>query len=408
MGVSLDIKKIRLDFPFLNKEIDGKKIVYLDSACMSLRPNQVIDKINEYYQEYPGCASRSVHKIALKVTIAIEEARIKLQNLICAKEQNEIVFVRNTTEGLNMVAKGLTLNKGDRVLTTDQEHNSNLAPWLKLQEQKGIKLDVVPSNPDNTFNLETYERMIESDVKLVTMVHTTNLDGHSIPAGEIIKIAHDYGALVMLDGAQSVPHKPVDVQKLDVDFLAFSGHKMCGPSGIGILYAKQSLLEDLPPFIVGGGTVKKITYSTAEFLPPPDKFEAGLQNYAGIIGIGAAAKYLQNIGLEEIEQYDFKLNKIISDKLLSQNEILIIGPKDPRLRGCAFSFNIKGVDCHDVAMILDNVGNIMIRSGMHCVHSWFEHHKINGSARAAVYFYNTEDEIKFFCDKVLEIIKDFK
>ena len=403
----MDVEKIRLDFPILQKDLDGKKIIYLDNACMSLKPKQVIDKINDYYLNFSGCAGRSVHKIATQVTLAVDEARMKLQRLINAKNQTEIIFTRNTTESINMVAHGLDFEPGDRVLITDHEHNSNLVPWIFLRDQKGITLDIVPSNSDNTFNLETFESMMDSNVKLVSMIHTANLDGHTNPAAEIIKIAHDYDALVLLDGAQSAPHRPIDIEQLDVDFFAFSVHKMCGPTGMGVLYGKQSLLEELPPFITGGSTVNRTTYTTIEFLPPPEKFEAGLQNYAGIIGAGAAAEYLQNIGLANIREHNIKLNKILTNGLSHRNEISIIGPKDPKLRGCAFSFNIDGIDCHDVAMMLDQMGNIMIRSGMHCAHAWFDKHNINGSARAAVYLYNTEDEMRFFCEKIEEIIESF-
>jgi cysteine desulfurase/selenocysteine lyase len=374
----------------------------------------VIDKINEYYNNYPGCAGRSVHKIATKVSLAMTEARVKIQKLINAREENEIIFLRNTTEAMNLVANGINLSQDEKVLTTDHEHNSNLAPWLYIQQragrdaQKSFKLEIVPSKHDNTFNLDAFEELMDKSVKMVSMAHTANLDGYTIPAQDIIKIAHEYGAMVMLDGAQSAPHKPVDVQKLDVDFFAFSSHKMCGPSGIGVLYGKRELLDELPPFIVGGSTVKTTTFNSLEFLPPPDKFEAGLQNYAGIVGTGAAAQYLLDIGLTDIEEHNIKLNRMMTSELVDLDEISLIGPKDPALRGNTFSFNIKGVNCHDVAMILDEVGNIMIRSGMHCVHSWFNHHNIDGSARAAVYLYNTEDEIKFFNEKVREIIKNFK
>ena len=378
---------------------------------MALKPNHVIEKMNEYYYEFPGCGDRSVHKIGTQVTIAVEESRVKLQNLINAKEPSEIIFLRNATEGINLVAhsltQGLSLGPKDRILITDREHNSNLVPWLFMQNNNGMKTQVVQSNPDNTFNLETFENMMDTSVKLVSMVHISNLDGYTIPAKEIINIAHDHGALVLLDGAQSAPHIPVDVQDLDVDFFVLSIHKMCGPTGMGVIYGKQSLLENLPPFIVGGSTVKSTTYTTTEFLSPPEKFEAGLQNYAGIIGAGAAADYIKNIGLEEIHQHDLKLNEIMTDSLGEIDKISIIGPKDPKLRGCTFSFNITDIDCHDIAMILDEVGNIMIRSGMHCVHSWFNSKNINGSARASVYLYNTEEEIKFFCEKTKEIIENF-
>lgn len=410
-GVSLDVQRLREDFQILHKDFNGKKVVYLDSACMALKPNQVIDSMNEYYYEFPGCGDRSVHKIGTRVTISVEEARVKLQNLINAKDYSEIIFLRNATEGINLVAHslahGLTLGRDDQVLTTDREHNSNLVPWLFLRNRIGIKTQVVPSNPDNTFNIEAFENMMDKSVKLVSMVHTSNLDGYTIPAKEIINIAHDYGALVLLDGAQSAPHISVDVQDLDVDFFVFSIHKMCGPTGMGVIYAKKTLLENLSPFIVGGSTVKSTTYTTTEFLSPPEKFEAGLQNYAGIIGAGAAADYIKNIGLEEIHQHDVKLNEIITKSLGDIDRIKIIGPADPKLRSCTFSFNITDVDCHDIAMILDEVGNIMIRSGMHCVHSWFNNNSINGSARASVYLYNTEEEVKFFCEKVKGIIDNF-
>jgi len=403
----LDVQKIRDDFPILHKEINGKKIVYLDSACMSLKPDQVINKIIEYYHEFPSCGGRSVHKLATKVTIAVDEARLKLQRFINAKEPNEIIFLRNATEGMNLVANCIDFQNGSRVLITDREHNSNLVPWVLLHNQNKVKLDIVHSNPDNTFNLETFENMMDKNVKLISMVHTSNLDGYTIPAEEVIKIAHDYGARVMLDAAQSAPHKVIDVQKMDVDFLVFSIHKMCGPTGTGVLYGKYSLLDELCPYIVGGSTVKSSTYSNIEFLPPPEKFEAGLQNYAGIIGAGAAAQYLGDIGLEDIAAHELKLNKIMTDKLSKIEQINTIGPKDHKERGCIFSFNIKGMVSHDVAKILDEVGNIMIRSGMQCVHSWYNDRNLKGSARASVYLYNTEEEVNFFSEKVIEIVESF-
>lgn len=403
----MDVIKIRQDFPILQKKINGKNIIYLDSACMSLKPIQVIDKINEYYRDYPSCGGRSVHKLATQVTIAVDESRNKLHNFLNSSEPNEIVYLRNATEGINLVANCQHYKPDDRILITDREHNSNLVPWLQLQNQNKLKLDVVPSNPDNTFNMEAFENMMDKDVKLVSMVHTSNLDGYTIPAQEIIKIAHDHGALVMLDGAQSAPHKKIDLQKLDVDFFVLSIHKMCGPTGVGVLYGKLPLLDELSPYIVGGSTVKSTTYSHIEFLPPPEKYEAGLQNYAGIIGAGSAAEYLMNIGSEKIEEHENKLNRIITTLLSSYDEIEMIGPKDPKLRGCVYSFNIKGMDAHDIAMILDEMENIMIRSGMQCVHSWFNSHNLRGSARASVYIYNTEEEVKIFSESVIKILENY-
>jgi cysteine desulfurase/selenocysteine lyase len=395
-----DVNKIREDFPVLQREINGKPIVYFDNACMTLRPIQVIEKINEYYREYPSCGERSLHKLGKKVDEEVEKSRKILRKFLNAKKIEEILFTKNTTEGINLLANSLNLQKGDVVLGTDKEHNSNLLPWQKLN-RKGIKYEVVKSNPDNTFNPETFENQMNRNVKLVAFVHTSNLDGVSIPAKEIVKISHDYNSLVLLDAAQSIPHKPVDVRKLDVDFLAFSGHKMLGPSGIGVLYGKKDLLEELRTFLVGGGTVIDSAYETAKFEELPLKFEAGLQNYAGIIGLGEAAKYLSRIGKENVEKHERKLNKRITDGLNQHEQISIIGPKDPELRGSIISFNIEGIDSHEIAMMLDEMENMCVRSGAHCVHSWFNAHGLSGSVRASLYLYNTLEE----CDKFVETIE---
>jgi cysteine desulfurase/selenocysteine lyase len=338
----------------------------------------------------------------------MDEARLKMHRFLNSKQPTEIIFLLNATEGINLVANSFKFQVNDRVLITDREHNSNLVPWLQQTKQRGIKLDVVPSKDDNTFDLEKFEEMMDESVKLVSMVHTSNLDGTSIPAKEIIKITHDHGALVMLDGAQSAPHKKIDVQELDVDFFVLSVHKMCGPTGVGVLYGKYELLDNLNPYIVGGSTVKSSTYDKIEFLAPPERFEAGLQNYAGIIGSGAAVEYLMDIGMEEIEEHDINLNKIMTRELANHPDISMIGPKDANLRGCVFSFNIPGIESHDVAMILDEMNNIMIRSGMQCVHSWYNNNNLRGSARASVYLYNNELEMKIFTENVIKLIENFK
>ncbi len=399
----MDIQKIRLDFPALWKKWNGKYPVYFDNACVTLRPKQVISAMNEYYNEYPVCGGRSVHKMAKKVDEKVGEAREKLQKFLNASSSEEIIFTRNTTEGLNLVASSLDFRKGDIVLTTDREHNSNLVPWQVQARNKGIKHIVVYSNPDNTFNLEQYEEILgkSENVRLVSMFHTSNLDGYTLPAKEIIKIAHEHGALVMLDGAQSAPNKPVDVRELDVDFFAFSIHKMLGPSGMGVLYGKKHLLEELAPFIVGGDTVSETTYESARFLPPPEKFEAGLQNYAGIIGSGAAVDYLNNIGMSNILQHEIRLNKIITEGIKNMPGLKILGPEEPSLRSGIVSFTVemlKGGDAHDIALVLDETENIEVRSGAFCVHSWFNYRKCEAAVRASLYLYNTEEEAKKFVD----------
>jgi cysteine desulfurase/selenocysteine lyase len=399
----MDIQKIRSDFPALWKKWNNKYPIYFDNACMTLKPKQVMDAMNEYYNEYPVCGGRSIHKMAKKVDEKVTEAREKFQKFLGASCPEEIIFTRNTTEGLNLVANSLELKKGDIVLTTDREHNSNLIPWQIQAHKRGIKHMVVYSNPDNTFNLPQFEEIMSKNrnVRLVSMVHTANLDGYTIPAKVIIKIAHDHGALVMLDGAQSAPHKPVDMKALDVDFFALSVHKMAGPTGMGVLYGKHDLLEELAPFIVGGDTVSDTTYDGAKFLPPPEKFEAGLQNYAGIIGSGAAVDYLNNIGLSNIEEHEKRLNTIITNGIKNMPGLKIIGPQKPELRGGIIAFTVelpKGGDAHDIALVLDETENIEVRSGAFCVHSWFNYRKCEAAVRASLYLYNTEEEAQKFID----------
>ena len=393
----MNIEKIRKDFPILEKEI-----TYMDSACVSLKPRQVVEAINSYYNEVPACAGRSMHRLGTKVNKEIEKSRKAIAKFFNAKS-SEIIFTKNTTEGINLVASSLGLKKGDKVITTDKEHNSNLLPWQKLAK-KGIVHEIIKSNKDNTFNLEEFKNKIKG-AKLVSVVHTSNLDGVTFPAKEIIKIAHENNALVMLDAAQSAPHKEIDVKKLDADFLACSGHKMLGPSGTGILYGKQHLLENMEPFIVGGDTVSETTYTTAEFEKPPEKFEAGLQDYAGIIGLGEAVNYLKKIGMKNIGNHEQRLNKRITDELLKIEGVSIIGPADSAKRSGIISFNVKGCDHHEIALMLDKSANIMVRSGAHCVHSWFNAHNMKGSVRASVYIYNTEEECDIFIEQLKKIIK---
>ncbi|MBD3156185.1 MAG: aminotransferase class V-fold PLP-dependent enzyme, partial [Candidatus Aenigmarchaeota archaeon] len=308
----------------------------------------------------------------------------------------EIIFTKNTTEGINLVANSINLKKDDIILTTDREHNSNLVPWQILSKTKGVIHKSVPSKDDYTFNLDKFQKMVKG-VKLVSMVHTSNIDGYTLPVKEIIKISHEEGSLVMLDSAQSVPHKKVNVKELDVDFLALSGHKMLGPSGMGILYGKYHLLEELKPFLVGGDTVKNTTYTTQNFLEPPEKFEAGLQNYAGIIGLGEAASYLMGVGRKSIEKHTSILTIKATKGISEIKNSKFIGVKDPKISPGIVSFSLEDLHPHDISMILDSE-NIMVRSGAHCVHSWFNKHKIQGSVRASFYLYNTKQEVERFIE----------
>jgi len=399
----LDLKKIRTDFNILKDE-NGSTPVYFDSACMSLKPNQVINAINDYYLNYPACAGRSSHRLGNIVTKKIKETRQIIAKFINANDENEIIFTRNTTEGINIFANSIGLKKGDVVLVSDKEHNSNLVPWLLLRDKIGIIVKIIPGNEDGSFSLGNLSEMING-VKIVSIVHTSNLDGVTNPVKEIIEIAHKNNALVFLDVAQGIAHKKIDVQDLDVDFLAFSGHKMMGPTGTGVFYGRYELLEKLEPFIVGGDTVDYTTYTDYKFLPVPEKFEAGLQDYAGIIGLGEAVRYLSQFDFKEIQEHEFKLNTYITKELQKIPQIRIIGPNDPKDRSGIINFYIENTDMHKFAIMLDEMANIEIRSGQHCVHSWFADKKILNTARVSLYLYNTMEEAEIFITNLNKIIK---
>ncbi len=383
----------------------NKKIAYFDNACQSLRPRVVLDAINQYYLKSSACSGRSMHSLAAEVTRSCDLARVAVARFINAAKKEEIVFTRNTTEGINLVANALDWQKDDAVLISDKEHNSNLIPWQAMAHKKGITLKIVRGCEDNTFDLAAFEKALDKRVRLVSLGSTSNLDGVSIPAAEIIKRAHQNGSLVMLDAAQTAPHQKMNVKALDVDFVAFSGHKMLGPSGTGVLYGKYSLLERLEPFLVGGDTVATSTYDSCEFLPPPEKFEAGLQDYAGIMGLGAAVKYLQDVGFDAIQKQEQLLNELITAETRDLPRLRLIGPRDPHLRGGIFSFYLDGIDSHRIALMLDQMAGIMVRSGQHCVHSWFNAHNIKGSVRASLYFYNTQEEAELFVSSLKKIGK---
>lgn len=389
----MNTKKIRKDFPSLNEDI-----IYFDNACMSLRPKQVIEAVKEYYEKYPACHGRSHHKLGKKATEKREEAREKIKKFLGAKKSEEIIFTKNTTEGINMVANSFPFNKGDIVLTSDREHNSNLIPWQNLGN---IKHKIIPSKGEE-FDMEKFKELLNKRVKLVSLVHTSNLDGYTLPIKEIIKTAHDYGAKILIDGAQSAPHKKIDVRKLDADFFTMSSHKACGPSGIGCLYGKKELLENLKPLTLGGEAVENSTYKTYKLGKIPKKFESGLQDVAGSIGFGKGCDYLRKIGRENILKHEKILNKKIVKEI--PEEVEKIGVRNPEDFGGIFSFRIPGIDPHEISLLMDEMSNIAIRSGMHCMHSWFNERNINGSARASLYFYNTKEEVKEFLETLRNII----
>lgn len=397
----LDVAKIRQDFTILR---DSKAPIYFDNACMSLKPDSVVSAINEYYFKYPACEGRSAHRLSEEVTKKVKETRKIVAEFINAKETNEIIFTRNTTEGINLLANSLDLKRGDRVLITDKEHNSNLVPWLCLKNKIGIEVDVVRGNIDGTFNLENFKEKVIG-AKLVSFVHTSNLDGVTNPAREIIEIAHQNGILVFFDMAQSVMHQKIDVRDLDVDFIAFSGHKILGPTGTGVFYGKKELLEKLTYFMVGGDTVFNSTYTDFQFLPAPERFEAGLFNYADIIGLGEALKYFSQFSFEDIREQELLLNKYITEEISKHKNVKIIGPESAEERAGIVNFYIEDTDMHQFAVMLDQMAGICVRSGWHCVHSWFNDKKIKNSARVSLAFYNTKEEVEVFVENFNKIMK---
>jgi len=437
------IDKIREDFPALAQSRHGLPPIYFDNACTTLVPRQVLQSILDYYEGFPGCGGgRSRHWFSHEVANRIEgneEAGVTgsreiIQRFINARSKKEIVFTLNTSYAINMVALGLRFNEGDVVLLSDREHNSNLLPWLRLEKMGKIRVDSVPTPEDESFDLEALEaRLSTGRVRLVSMAYTSNLTGATLPARDIINLAHHYGAQVLLDAAQTIPHKKIDVQELDVDFLAFSIHKMCGPRGTGILYGKESLLGNkyheieeaenvILPAILGGGTVGDSLDHDYYLLDPPDRFETGIQNYPGQIAAGAALQYLEEIGIDNISNHISRLNSYLTAQLTrlygNCGWFRILGPTDPLKRSGILTFEVKRPNAVGIADELDSRCNIMIRDGVYCVHSYFNRiygqgwsqprlpHEHRMTYRISLYFYNTLQECDTFLETLDEIFKE--
>jgi cysteine desulfurase/selenocysteine lyase len=406
----LDIEKIQADFPILAREVKpGVKVVYLDSTATTQKPVQVIETMNDYYRQTNANIHRGIHVLAEEATALYEEARVTVAKFINAPTARQIIFTRNTTESINLVAQTwgrANLNPADVVILTEMEHHSNLVPWQILAAQKNLQLEFIPVDKQGYLDLEVYRSLLDLNPKLVAFTQMSNVLGTINPAMEMTQMAHDSGAIVLIDGAQSVPHFPVDVQELGADFLVFSGHKMCGPTGVGVLYGRKKLLEEMPPFLGGGDMIKRVQLRS--FIPNsiPHKFEAGTPAIAEAIGLGAAVDYLQQVGLDAIAAQEQVVVEYALERLTEVLGVTVYGPQ-AKDRGGVTAFNLDGVHAHDVAQVLDGDG-VAVRAGHHCAMPLHDKLNIPASARASYYLYNSIEDVDKLIDSIYKVKKIFR
>jgi cysteine desulfurase/selenocysteine lyase len=403
--MTLNINEIRKDFPILQRETNsGARIVYLDSTATSQKPVQVIEAMNEYYRRSNANIHRGVHTLAEEATAMYEGARERIARFINAASSREIIYTRNTTESINLIAYSwarANLKAGDLVILTEMEHHSNLVPWHMLQAERGIELDFIPVTEEGLLDLDVYKTLLDRTPKLVSFTHMSNVLGTINPAAEIIKLAHAVGAVVLVDGAQSVPHLSVDMQALDADFYAFSAHKMCGPTGIGALYGKSSLLEAMPPFLGGGDMIKEVKLRSFRANTLPHKFEAGTPAIAEAIGFGAAVDYLTKVGMKEIAEHEHAITEYALERLEEIPGVKLFGPAADKKGGVA-AFTLEGIHPHDVAQILDQDG-VAVRAGHHCAQPLHEKFGIPATSRASFYLYSTKEEVDMLVNGLYKV-----
>jgi cysteine desulfurase/selenocysteine lyase len=402
--------ELRNDFPIFRKKINGKELVYLDNASTTQKPNSVIDSITDFYTNYNSNIHRAVYQLAEEATALYEQSREKIANFINVRPE-EIIFTRNTTESINLIAHSwarTNLKKDDGIAITELEHHSNIVPWQILAQEIGTRLEYVGIDDNGFLDLEHLIDLISSKrVKLVSLSHMSNVLGTIIPIERIIKIAHENDIPVLVDGAQSVPHMPVNVKKMDCDFLVFSAHKMLGPTGVGVLYAKKEFLEKMRPFMGGGDMIKEVFKFHTNYNEVPYKFEAGTPNIADVVGFGAAIDYLEKIGMENVRKHEIDLTGYALDSILSMKYVTVYGPRDPNYRGGVISFNIADIHPHDLATIMNDHG-IAIRSGHHCAQVLMQRLDVPATSRASFYIYNTKEEIDKFVNAIKEAGRIFK
>lgn len=401
----LNINEVRKDFPILQRETSpGVQVVYLDSTATSQKPLAVIEAMDSYYRRSNANIHRGVHTLAEEATTMYEQARVRIAKFINAKSAHQIIYTRNTTESINLVAYSwarANLKAGDLVILTEMEHHSNLVPWHMLQAERGIELDFIPVTEDGLLDLDAYRSLLEREPKLVSFTHMSNVLGTINPASEIIRLAHAAGAVTLVDAAQSVPHLNVDVQALDADFLAFSAHKMCGPTGIGALYGKIDLLEAMPPFLGGGDMIKEVKLRSYRPNTLPHKFEAGTPAIAEAVGFGAAVDYLSSLGMDAIAAHEHEITEYALERLEEVPGVKLFGPSADKKGGVA-AFTLEGVHPHDVAQILDQDG-IAVRAGHHCAQPLHEKFGIPATSRASFYLYNTKEEVDLLVNGIYKV-----
>jgi cysteine desulfurase / selenocysteine lyase len=403
----MHIKNIKSQFPIFSKKINGKPLVYLDNSNSSQKPMSVINRLNDFYKHEFSNIGRSIHSLAVSATNKFDETRVGVKNFINAKFKEEIIFTKNATEAINLIAKTFGekyINEGDEILITELEHHSNYVPWHFLRQSKKVVIKFAPINEDGDIKIDELKKLITSKTKIIAITHLSNVTGTIVPIKEIVEIAHKKNIPVLVDGCQSAPHIKVDVQSLDCDFFAFSAHKLYGPTGVGILYGKKKWLEKLPPYIGGGAMISEVKKNNISYAQLPEKYEAGTMATAEVITFNESIKFIQSIGMDNLISHEKKLTNYALEKLKKINSVKIIGkPKD---KAGVISFTVKGVHPHDIATILDEDG-VAIRAGHHCCQIFHEKMNLAATARASIGVYNTEEDIDILCEAIENCNKIF-
>ena len=399
--MKFDVKNIREDFPILKKQINGKQLIYFDNAATSQTPTCVINSISDYYNNYNSNIHRGVHSLSEEATEAYEKAREKMQIHFNAKHKEEIIFTSGTTHSINIVSNGFLnlIGENDEIIVSGLEHHSNIVPWQMMCKKTNSKLKVIPLDKNGELDLKEFKNLVSKKTKLVFLNHVSNALGIVNPIEEIIQISHSYNALVLIDGAQSAAHFKIDLQKLNVDFFTASAHKLCGPTGVGFLYGKKELLDEIEPFMGGGEMISDVTFEKTTYAEIPHKFEAGTPNISGVIAFGVALDYMNSLGFENIRQYEDKLLKYATEKLKEIDGLIIYG--DVENKTSVISFNISGIHSYDIGSILDKYG-VAVRTGQHCAQPIMDHFDIPGTVRVSLSFINTFEEIDILQEAIIK------